>query len=112
VIKFVEGQFKRVGGIAHVLSPFKICRNIRSDVGPTCRKLFRATVRRITPLQGEGMCLSVTCQAGKTEHPDAAGHASATQPTAGAYRRLAKLMVELGWAAVRGRDLTRGGYKE
>jgi hypothetical protein len=61
---------------------------------------------------GEGMCLSVTCQAGKTEHPDAAGHASATQPTAGAYRRLAKLMVELGWAAVRGRDLTRGGYKE
>src|SRR5438105_15622211 len=28
---------------------------------------------------------------------------------AGTYRRLAKLMVELGWAAVRVRDLTRGG---
>ena len=32
--------------------------------------------------------------------------------TAGTYRHLAKLMVELGWAAVRVRDLTRGGYKE
>ncbi|WP_439923338.1 hypothetical protein [Nitrobacter sp. JJSN] len=32
--------------------------------------------------------------------------------TAGTYRRLAKLMAELGWAAVRVRDLTRGGYKE
>jgi hypothetical protein len=32
--------------------------------------------------------------------------------TAGTYRRLAKLMAELGWAAVRLRDLTRGGYKE
>jgi hypothetical protein len=32
--------------------------------------------------------------------------------TAGAYRRLAKLMAELGWTAVRVRDLTRGGYKE
>lgn len=32
--------------------------------------------------------------------------------TAGVYRRLAKLMGELGWAAVRVRDLTRGGYKE
>jgi hypothetical protein len=31
---------------------------------------------------------------------------------AGTYRRLAKLMVELGWTAVRVRDLTRGGYKE
>ena len=31
---------------------------------------------------------------------------------AGTYRRLAKLMAELGWAAVRVRDLTRGGYKE
>jgi hypothetical protein len=31
---------------------------------------------------------------------------------AGAYRRLAKLMAELGWMAVRVRDLTRGGYKE
>src|SRR3954470_17939902 len=31
---------------------------------------------------------------------------------AGAYRRLAKLMAELGWTAVRVRDLTRGGYKE
>src|ERR1035437_9512806 len=31
---------------------------------------------------------------------------------AGACRRLAKLMAELGWAAVRGRDLTRGGHKE
>ena len=32
--------------------------------------------------------------------------------TAGTYRRLAKLMVELGWTAVRVRDLTRGGYTE
>jgi hypothetical protein len=31
---------------------------------------------------------------------------------AGACRRLAKLMTELGWTAVRVRDLTRGGYKE
>ena len=29
--------------------------------------------------------------------------------TAGTYRRLAKLMAELGWAAVRVRDLTRRG---
>jgi hypothetical protein len=32
--------------------------------------------------------------------------------TAGVYRHLAKLMGELGWTAVRVRDLTRGGYKE
>jgi hypothetical protein len=32
--------------------------------------------------------------------------------TAGAYRQLAKIMAELGWTAVRVRDLTRGGYKE
>ena len=32
--------------------------------------------------------------------------------TAGTYRRVAKLMAELGWAPVRVRDLTRGGYKE
>ena|ERR1700722_11766153 len=32
--------------------------------------------------------------------------------TAGVYRHLAKLMAELGWTAVRVRDLTRGGYKE
>src|ERR1019366_2979957 len=32
--------------------------------------------------------------------------------TAGTCRRLAKIMVELGWTAVRVRDLTRGGYKE
>ena len=32
--------------------------------------------------------------------------------TAGTYRRLAKVMAELGWVAVRIRDLTRGGYKE
>ena len=32
--------------------------------------------------------------------------------TAGTYRRLAKLMAELGWTAVRVRDLNRGGYKE
>ena len=32
--------------------------------------------------------------------------------TAGTYRRLAKLMTELGWTAVRVRDLNRGGYKE
>jgi hypothetical protein len=34
------------------------------------------------------------------------------QRTAGTYRRLSKVMTELGWAAVRVRDLTRGGYKE
>jgi hypothetical protein len=34
------------------------------------------------------------------------------QRTAGTYRRLSKIMSELGWAAVRVRDLTRGGYKE
>jgi hypothetical protein len=32
--------------------------------------------------------------------------------TAGACRRLAKIMRELGWTPVRVRDLTRGGYKE
>jgi hypothetical protein len=32
--------------------------------------------------------------------------------TAGTYRRLAKVMAELGWTAVCVRDLTRGGYKE
>jgi hypothetical protein len=32
--------------------------------------------------------------------------------TAGTFRRLAKLMAELGWTAVRVRDLTRGGYLE
>jgi hypothetical protein len=32
--------------------------------------------------------------------------------TAGTYRRLAKLMAELGWTAVRVRDLNRGGWKE
>jgi hypothetical protein len=31
---------------------------------------------------------------------------------AGTYRRLAKLMAELGWSAVRVRGLTRGGYVE
>ena len=31
---------------------------------------------------------------------------------AGTYRRLSKLMVELGWTAVRVRDRTRGGYLE
>jgi hypothetical protein len=31
---------------------------------------------------------------------------------AGACRRLAKLMTELGWTAVRVRGLTRGGYRE
>jgi hypothetical protein len=31
---------------------------------------------------------------------------------AGTYRRVARLMAELGWTAVRVRDLTRGGYKE
>lgn len=34
------------------------------------------------------------------------------QRTAGSYRHLAKVMTELGWTAVRVRDLTRGGYKE
>jgi hypothetical protein len=32
--------------------------------------------------------------------------------TAGTYRRLARVMAELGWAAIRVRDLTRGGYLE
>ena len=32
--------------------------------------------------------------------------------TAATFRRLAKVMTELGWTAVRVRDLTRGGYKE
>jgi hypothetical protein len=32
--------------------------------------------------------------------------------TAGTYRHIATLMAELGWTAVRVRDLTRGGYKE
>jgi hypothetical protein len=32
--------------------------------------------------------------------------------TAGSYRHLATLMAELGWTAVRVRDLTRGGYRE
>jgi hypothetical protein len=31
---------------------------------------------------------------------------------AGTFRRVAKIMAELGWTAVRVRDLTRGGYKE
>src|SRR5215471_13464478 len=34
------------------------------------------------------------------------------QRKAGTYRRLSKVMAELGWAGVRVRDLTRGGYKE
>jgi len=34
------------------------------------------------------------------------------QRTAGAYRHLASLMAELGWSAVRVRDLTRGGYTQ
>src|SRR5215475_12190022 len=32
--------------------------------------------------------------------------------TVGTYRHLAQVMAELGWIAVRVRDLTRGGYKE
>ena len=32
--------------------------------------------------------------------------------TAGTFRRLARVMTELGWTAVRVRDLTRGGYRE
>ena len=32
--------------------------------------------------------------------------------TGGTFRRLSKVMTELGWTAVRVRDLTRGGYKE
>ena len=32
--------------------------------------------------------------------------------TAGTFRRLAKVMAELGWASVRIRGLTRGGYLE
>jgi hypothetical protein len=32
--------------------------------------------------------------------------------TVGTYRRLGRIMAELGWTAVRVRDLTRGGYFE
>ena len=32
--------------------------------------------------------------------------------TAGTLRRLSRVMTELGWTALRVRDLTRGGYKE
>src|SRR4029077_4424932 len=32
--------------------------------------------------------------------------------TADTFRRLAKVMAQLGWSAVRVRDLARGGYKE
>jgi hypothetical protein len=32
--------------------------------------------------------------------------------TAGSFRRLSKVMADLGWTAVRVRDLTRGGYRE
>ena len=32
--------------------------------------------------------------------------------TAGTFRRLSKVMTELGWSAVRVRDLTRGDYLE
>jgi hypothetical protein len=32
--------------------------------------------------------------------------------TASVFRRLSKVMTELGWAAVRVRDLTPGGYRE
>jgi hypothetical protein len=35
-----------------------------------------------------------------------------SERTAGACRRLARLMAELGWTAVRVRGLTRGGYLE
>lgn len=31
---------------------------------------------------------------------------------AGAYRRLAKVMIEIGWSPLRVRGLTRGGYLE
>ena len=32
--------------------------------------------------------------------------------SAGTFRRLSKVMSELGWTPLRVRDLTRGGYKE
>jgi hypothetical protein len=32
--------------------------------------------------------------------------------TAGTFRRLSKIMAELGWSSVRVRDLTRAGYRE
>jgi hypothetical protein len=32
--------------------------------------------------------------------------------TAGTYRQLAKVMTQIGWMAVRVRDLTRGRYRE
>lgn len=34
------------------------------------------------------------------------------QRSAGAYRRLARLMAELGWVSVRVRDFNRRGFKE
>jgi hypothetical protein len=34
------------------------------------------------------------------------------QRMAGTYRRLSKIMSELGWSPVRLRDFARGGYKE
>lgn len=34
------------------------------------------------------------------------------QRTAGSYRHLARVMAELGWAAVRVRDFNRRGFKE
>jgi hypothetical protein len=34
------------------------------------------------------------------------------QRTASTFRRLSRIMAELGWTAVRVRDLTRGGYQE
>ena len=32
--------------------------------------------------------------------------------TAGVFRRLSRVMTELGWTPLRVRDLTRGGYRE
>jgi hypothetical protein len=32
--------------------------------------------------------------------------------TAGVFRRMSRVMTELGWGALRVRDLTRGGYRE
>ena len=32
--------------------------------------------------------------------------------TAGTFRRLSRVMTELGWTPLRVRDLTRGGYRE
>jgi len=51
---------------------------------------------------------------GARQQPVSVGPAlgAPAQPHGGTYRRWAILMAELGWTALRVRDLTRGGYKK